>query len=87
MTIEIVELVRQPEKGECEPLKILDLRAHDFDPKIQPGNRLENQSSRSEYNMKQCRLYAPKTVRTTDLTFSEKSESKAPESRRDSAGH
>jgi hypothetical protein len=50
------------------PLKILDLRAREIDPKIQPGNPLGTQRSKSEYNNKQCHLYAPKTLRTADLT-------------------
>jgi hypothetical protein len=54
--------------GEWELLKILDLRARDFDTKIQPRNPLRTQSSRSEYNTNQCHLYAPKTLKTTDLT-------------------
>jgi hypothetical protein len=35
--------------GEKDPLKTLELRASDFDPKIQPKNPLGTQSSRSEY--------------------------------------
>jgi hypothetical protein len=36
--------------GEWEPLKILDLRAHDFDPKAQPKNPQGLKSNQSDYN-------------------------------------
>jgi hypothetical protein len=42
--------VRRPEKGEWKPLKIFNLRAHDFDPKVQPRSPLGTQSNRSEYS-------------------------------------
>jgi hypothetical protein len=54
--------------GEWEPLKILVLRVCDFDPKVQPEILLGTQSSRSENNTNQSCLYAPKTLRTTNLT-------------------
>jgi hypothetical protein len=63
---------RRLERGgggvESEPLKILVLRVRDFDPKVQPESPLVTQSSRSEYNTNQCRLYAPKALITRDLT-------------------
>jgi hypothetical protein len=55
--------VRRPEAGggEWEPLKILDLRAHDFDPKAQPRNPQGLKSNQSDYNANQCHLTASKT--------------------------
>jgi hypothetical protein len=55
--------------GEWGPLKILILRVRDFDPKVQSKSPLGTQSNRSESNTNQCRLYAPTTLRTTDLTI------------------
>ena len=36
--------------GEWEPLKILNVQACDFDPKVQPKNPQGTQSSKSEYS-------------------------------------
>jgi hypothetical protein len=48
--------VRRPERGEWQPLKNINLRARDFDPKVQPISPLGTQSSRSEYSANQCSL-------------------------------
>jgi hypothetical protein len=73
--------------GEWEPLKIIDLQERDFDSKDQPGSRLGTQNSISECITYQCCLYAPKTLRTTDLTSWKISVSKTIESQGGSARH